>query len=97
MLVDVGSVALAGALYAGLKEAGILVRYWASRPDLNSKLRITVGAKESNEKFIALTRKLLAELKKVKPASAKGVYVKKVTLSTTMGPGLAIDQASLEA
>ena len=64
MLVDVGSVALAGALYAGLKEAGILVRYWASRPDLNSKLRITVGAKESNEKFIALTRKLLAELKK---------------------------------
>lgn len=40
---------------------------------------------------------LLAELKKVKPASAKGVYVKKVTLSTTMGPGLAIDQASLEA
>ena len=64
MLVDVGSVALAGALYAGLKEAGILVRYWASRPDLNSKLRITVGAKESNEKFIALTRKLLGELKK---------------------------------
>ena len=47
-----------------LKEAGILVRYWASRPDLNSKLRITVGAQESNEKFIALTRKLLAELKK---------------------------------
>ena len=64
MLVDVGSVALAGALYAGLKEAGILVRYWGSRPDLNSKLRITVGAKESNEKFIALTRKLLGELKK---------------------------------
>ena len=64
MLVDVGSVALAGALYAGLKEAGILVRYWASRPDLNSKLRITVGAKESNEKFIALTRKQLADLKK---------------------------------
>ena len=40
---------------------------------------------------------LLAELKKVKPASAKGIYVKKVTLSTTMGPGLVIDQSSLEA
>jgi len=39
---------------------------------------------------------LLADLKKAKPASAKGVYVKKVTLSTTMGPGLMIDQASLE-
>ncbi|NVK44409.1 MAG: 50S ribosomal protein L1 [Oceanospirillaceae bacterium] len=40
---------------------------------------------------------LIADLKKLKPASAKGVYVKKVTLSTTMGPGLAIDQASLTA
>ncbi|MBN0988088.1 MULTISPECIES: 50S ribosomal protein L1 [Amphritea] len=38
---------------------------------------------------------LLSELKKLKPASAKGVYMKKVTLSTTMGPGLAIDQSSL--
>ncbi|WP_096087506.1 50S ribosomal protein L1 [Agaribacterium haliotis] len=40
---------------------------------------------------------LLAELKKVKPASAKGVYLKKISLSTTMGPGLAIDLASIEA
>lgn len=39
---------------------------------------------------------LLVDLKKAKPASAKGVYLEKVTLSTTMGPGLAIDQASLE-
>jgi len=38
---------------------------------------------------------LLADLKKAKPASSKGIYLKKVTLSTTMGPGLAIDQASL--
>lgn len=39
---------------------------------------------------------LLSDLKKAKPASSKGVYLQKVTLSTTMGPGLAIDQASLE-
>jgi large subunit ribosomal protein L1 len=39
---------------------------------------------------------LIADLRKAKPASAKGVYLKKVTLSSTMGPGLAIDQASLE-
>lgn len=39
---------------------------------------------------------LLSDLKKAKPASAKGVYLKKVTLSTTMGPGVSIDQASLE-
>jgi len=40
---------------------------------------------------------LIADLKKSKPASSKGVYLRKITLSTTMGPGLAIDQASLEA
>jgi large subunit ribosomal protein L1 len=39
---------------------------------------------------------LMIDLKKAKPASAKGVYLKKITLSTTMGPGLAIDQSSLE-
>lgn len=39
---------------------------------------------------------LLNDLKKAKPASAKGTYVKRVTLSTTMGPGLAIDQATLD-
>jgi large subunit ribosomal protein L1 len=39
---------------------------------------------------------LLTDLVKAKPPSAKGVYVKKVTLSSTMGPGLAIDQSTLE-
>ncbi|MBW9264847.1 MAG: 50S ribosomal protein L1 [Candidatus Thiodiazotropha sp. (ex. Lucinisca nassula)] len=38
---------------------------------------------------------LLAALVKAKPSSAKGVYLKKVTVSTTMGPGLTLDQASL--
>jgi large subunit ribosomal protein L1 len=39
---------------------------------------------------------LIADLKKAKPTSAKGTYVKKVVLSTTMGAGIPIDQASLE-
>jgi len=39
---------------------------------------------------------VLADLKKAKPSAAKGVYMKKVTLSTTMGPGVTIDQASIE-
>lgn len=39
---------------------------------------------------------LLIDLKKLKPSASKGVYVKKVTLSSTMGPGLVIDQASLD-
>ncbi len=38
---------------------------------------------------------LLADLKKAKPTSSKGVYMKKVALSTTMGPGLTVDQSSL--
>ncbi len=39
---------------------------------------------------------LLADLKKAKPASAKGIYIQKVVLSSTMGPGLVIDQSSLQ-
>lgn len=40
---------------------------------------------------------LLADLDKAKPASSKGVYMKKVSISSTMGPGLQIDQASVSA
>jgi large subunit ribosomal protein L1 len=48
----------------------------------------TVSIKENLEAVIN-------DLKKAKPTTAKGVYLKKITLSTTMGPGLLIDQASL--
>ncbi len=40
---------------------------------------------------------LITDLNKLKPASAKGVFMKKVTVSSTMGPGLVVDQATLEA
>ncbi len=39
---------------------------------------------------------LLTELKKIKPSAAKGIYLNKITVSTTMGPGLILDQSSLE-
>ena len=39
---------------------------------------------------------LLADLKKAKPTAAKGIYIKKITLSSTMGPGLWIDQGSVK-
>jgi len=38
---------------------------------------------------------LLADLKKAKPSTSKGVYVQKVVLSSTMGPGLLLDQSTL--
>jgi large subunit ribosomal protein L1 len=54
--------------------------------------KVGFGPKEIKENLEAL----LADLRKAKPASAKGIYLKKITLSTTMGPGVTIDQASLE-
>ena len=38
---------------------------------------------------------LLTDLQKVKPATSKGVYLKRITVSSTMGPGVPVDQASL--
>ena len=39
---------------------------------------------------------LLADLQKAKPAASKGAYVKRLTVSSTMGPGISIDQASVD-
>jgi large subunit ribosomal protein L1 len=38
---------------------------------------------------------LLTDLRRAKPASSKGIYIRKVTLSSTMGPGLALDHSAL--
>jgi large subunit ribosomal protein L1 len=40
---------------------------------------------------------LLADLKKAKPAASKGAYVKKLTVSSTMGPGVSVDRSSVDA
>jgi len=39
---------------------------------------------------------LMTELMRLKPASAKGQYLRKVALSTTMGPGLVIDHTQID-
>jgi len=42
-------------------------------------------------------RALIADLNKAKPSAAKGIYLKKVTVSSTMGPGLTVDRAAFSA
>ena len=69
------------------------VRY---RTDKNGIIHCSVGKAEFKaEDLVENISALLADLRKAKPASSKGVYIKKITLSTTMGPGLPIDPASI--
>lgn len=69
------------------------VRY---RTDKNGIIHTSVGKVGFEAgKLKENVEALIADLKRIKPASSKGIYVKRVTLSTTMGPGLVIDQSSL--
>jgi len=69
------------------------VRY---RTDMNGIIHTSVGKVGFEAgKLKENVEALIADLKRIKPASSKGIYVKRVTLSTTMGPGLVIDQSSL--
>jgi large subunit ribosomal protein L1 len=67
------------------------------RTDKNGIIHASVGKIDFEPaKLRQNVEALLVDLKRLKPSTSKGVYVKRVTLSTTMGPGLQIDQASLE-
>ncbi|MBI4461699.1 MAG: 50S ribosomal protein L1, partial [Acidobacteria bacterium] len=48
-------------------------------------------------KLVDNARALIGAVIRVKPPAAKGRYLKKITLSSTMGPGILIDPASVEA
>tara|TARA_R110000751_G_scaffold278047_1_gene379786 strand:- start:210 stop:905 length:696 start_codon:yes stop_codon:yes gene_type:complete len=71
------------------------VRY---RTDKNGIIHCSVGKVGFDAvKLKENVEALLSDLRKAKPSTSKGVYLKRVTLSTTMGPGVQIDQASLDA
>jgi large subunit ribosomal protein L1 len=68
------------------------------RTDKNGIIHASVGKVDFEPaKLKQNVEALLSDLKRLKPSASKGVYVKRVTLSTTMGPGLQVDQASLDA
>ncbi|NNF17607.1 MAG: 50S ribosomal protein L1 [Gammaproteobacteria bacterium] len=69
------------------------VRY---RTDKGGIIHCTIGKSDfDTTKLHENLNALMGDLQKAKPSSAKGVYFKKVTVSSTMGPGIPVDQSSL--
>ena len=71
------------------------IRY---RNDKNGIIHTTIGKADFEDaKLQENLEALLEALKKAKPANAKGQFIKKISVSTTMGAGVAVNQASLTA
>ena len=69
------------------------VRY---RTDKAGIIHCTIGKVDFDVKALNENlQSLLGDLQKMKPSTAKGVYLKKITVSSTMGPGIVVDQSSL--
>ncbi len=87
-----------GTVSADVKQAvdnakGGQVRY---RTDKNGIIHCAIGKVSFDvDSLLENLNSLLSDLKKAKPSAAKGIYLKKISVSTTMGPGVIIDQASL--
>jgi large subunit ribosomal protein L1 len=68
------------------------------RTDKAGIIHCSIGKVDFSEEALAENLVvLIAALKKAKPSSSKGVYLKKISLSSTMGPGLTVDVNSVEA
>lgn len=69
------------------------VRY---KTDKNGIIHCAIGKISFDESaLLDNLNALIIDLNKAKPSAAKGIYLKKISLSTTMGPGLIVDQATL--
>jgi large subunit ribosomal protein L1 len=70
------------------------VRY---RTDKGGIIHCSIGAVDFESKALAENLDaLLADLMKLKPSTSKGIYVRRVTVSSTMGPGLQVDSSTLK-
>ncbi len=70
------------------------VRY---RTDKGGIIHCSIGKVSFDEASVKQNLEfLISDLKKAKPSSAKGIYLKKIVISSTMGPGLWIDQSTIE-
>lgn len=68
------------------------------RADKGGVVHAIIGKVDFDEAKLAENLKaLVAEVNKLRPAAAKGIYLKKAYLSTTMGPGIAVDTSELDA
>lgn len=68
------------------------------RVDKGANVHAPVGkASFSEEKLIDNARAFLRELLRAKPSAAKGTYIKSLTMSSTMGPGIALDPTAVAA
>ena len=66
------------------------------RTDKNGIIHGSIGKVSfDDEKIISNASALISELKKLKPASAKGVYIGSIALSSTMGPGVKVNSSEL--
>ncbi|OGT33948.1 MAG: 50S ribosomal protein L1 [Gammaproteobacteria bacterium RBG_16_51_14] len=71
------------------------VRY---RTDKNGIIHCAIGKVSFDvDALVENLNALLRDLMKAKPSASKGVYMKKISVSTTMGPGITVDQGSLTA
>ena len=72
---------------------GGMVEY---RTDRFANVHVPIGkASFGEDALLTNLRALVGELEKVKPASSKGKYVKKIVVSTTMGPGVRVEPAAV--
>ncbi|MAA74396.1 MAG: 50S ribosomal protein L1 [Salinisphaeraceae bacterium] len=68
------------------------------RADKGGIVHAAIGKVDFADEALAENlRALMADLKKAKPSSSKGIYFQKLTLSTTMGPGITVDHSGLAA